>query len=419
LRNLSALGQFRRENRITLCPVRSVEYVGSVDLFSEVLYLKFSLKDSRILISLGVLLLILVFVGVYILVPDFRSGISATMSQLFGNTSSAVSDIATKPSQSNFDPSTGQYQSIITEEGDLDFFNNPEQQPVEEEHDPYADYPVTARIISLNTEGASYLIQDGIYWVLVDTSTGRDTDKILSVLKENQVKSLRYLIITNYNTFALGGAEKILDSIPVDFIVVAESVVTEEEGKPLLRYFDQKRLLYTVGSKHGRYPLDQGVLEVHQTHEKGSLMLTYYHGASKIVFTGDLMRIDEDRLDLLPTYIDALYLSYRRPEYEIPSGLIDHTKPKALYATGTGSLTATKKLLSTLTTAEYANHFYNLDSTLEFVLNGYTIKAPKPNVVVPQETPSTEEGQSSNADAGVNSDAESDSVSSDNSDSQG
>lgn len=334
--------------------------------------MKALLGNQKIVLVGGLGLILLMIVACWFFLPGFKSGLTTTFGGIFGNTSNAVASLGGNNNPTA--PADGSnLQPVVNQQGDIDFLEGkpkPEPTPVK---DPYEKYPILGQVNLLPTTGSAVLLQDGIHSVLMDTSSKEDGDLLIQQLNKHGVKSLRYLILTNYHPEALGGATTVLENFKVDYIILSENVTKEPSGQALISYLNSKHLLYTVVTGQGRYPLDKGVLEMYQTHESGSLIGVFYLNSTKLVFTNDITVIDKERYKLLPKRIDALFLSHRKDSYTVPEGLVEYLEPKNVVSVG-NSESSLSLLKSSLPTAEYNNKFLSASDAFTFLLNGFTVK---------------------------------------------
>ena len=149
---------------------------------------------------------------------------------------------------------------------------------------------------TVNDADCSILLSDG-HCVIIDTGEETDSEHIVSLLKENGVETIDYIILTHPDKDHIGGAGKILDSFQV------LSVITP--------YYGQYSSVYTsLTKKIDELDIERIVLTDTKQYKCGDLKLTVYppeesfydddneyslvtlvnHGKVNLLFAGDICK---------------------------------------------------------------------------------------------------------------------------------
>lgn len=294
------------------------------------------MNKKVIIASVSGLLVVIIFV--VLLLTPIGSGVMSMIKGIKDNTGNAIS-----PPTNDYGFEGGEVP-VVSDEGNPNFLN-------EEPYDIYAQgLPISLKVTSFKLSGNATLVQNDGYNVLIDSSSSADVSKLIEQLKQLGVEKIRYFITSNYNETAVGGATSIVKAFPVDYIVLAENVTEQAEGKSFVSYLDSSKLLYTIPTGTARYVLGSTIIELIQTHTGGSLLTVLYDGNTKMVITGDITQISPEAYEQLPTNVDTYLVSARKSVYTFPEGIIDKIKPKKIYMTGTNKEAVDKvsKEVSTL-----------------------------------------------------------------------
>lgn len=200
--------------------------------------------------------------------------------------------------------------------------NPPKRESVESgvEKDP------NLQIYFLEGKGSSVLIREEKTF-LIDSMDRESVDRLLSFLKDLNILSLDYLLLTNYHDSAFKGAEKLLDRVDVKYILLAENLANHSRGNALRAYLNNKKLVWTLANEDTLVGLGLSKVRFVKTHDDGSVLVVLQNGENKFLFTGDITRIDERALKQLPPSVDILSLSTRNDFYVFPKQLFSVVQP--------------------------------------------------------------------------------------------
>lgn len=80
--------------------------------------------------------------------------------------------------------------------------------------DPAASYAMTVTFLNIG-KADCFLIESPSGCVMIDTGTNADAQSILNLLEEKEIRQIDKLFITHFDKDHVGGADKILHSVPV------------------------------------------------------------------------------------------------------------------------------------------------------------------------------------------------------------
>ena len=133
--------------------------------------------------------------------------------------------------------------------------------------------------------------------ILLDTGESGFGKVILAKLQELGIEKLDYLIITHFDKDHVGGAKKVLESIPVDTVIQSnspktgasayEKYVAALETLSVTPVTLREELTFSLGD--AVFTLNPPALEVYPQEESNnsSRILTVTHGANRLLFCGD------------------------------------------------------------------------------------------------------------------------------------
>lgn len=213
----------------------------------------------------------------------------------------------------------------------------------------------TVFIHILDTEGTSVLVVEGNKTLLIDGGMLTDTEKIQRYLNSLGIGRLTYLVATNYHETAIEGLPKILSYYPVDYLIVSENISTDKKGENLTSYFSEKSLTANILSQKVTYKLETVTFELIPTHEGGSLLVLLSDEDNKILLSGDITRVDEEALTVLPENIDLYSISSRKQTYLFPKGVLEKVNPKTLVISGSSDKKEVTKELQKVQSVVFQN----------------------------------------------------------------
>jgi beta-lactamase superfamily II metal-dependent hydrolase len=133
--------------------------------------------------------------------------------------------------------------------------------------------------------------------VLIDTGVSGYGKTILAKLEELGIRQLDYLILTHFDKDHVGGAKKLLGSIPIGTILQSncpkegadayDKYVAALEGTGLEPVTVREAMRFSLGD--AEFAVDPPALERYDRDESNnsSLIVTVTHGENRLLFTGD------------------------------------------------------------------------------------------------------------------------------------
>ena len=148
--------------------------------------------------------------------------------------------------------------------------------------------------------------------MVIDTGEEDDGLELVSYLMNRGIRKVDVLVITHYDKDHVGGADTLVEKMPVDRVLVPDYESTSTEYADFVMALDKAGIVpeklresvsFTLGDAEVLVepPLDYGILELTRTHEilevdnDLSLITTIEHGNNRLVFMGDAekMRLRE------------------------------------------------------------------------------------------------------------------------------
>lgn len=277
-----------------------------------------TIKVKYIVWILSFMLVLSVLGGVFA-VEDIRRGVIMTIQETFHDTFRWFSDDGGRSS----DVDVKDTVDVGSISNDRFAEENPSKRESVEsgvEKDP------NLQIYFLDGKGSSVLIREEKTF-LIDSMDRESVDYLLSYLKDLNIVSLDYLLLTNYHDIAFKGAEKLLNQIDVEYILLAENLANHSRGNVLRTYLNNKKLVWTLANEDTLVELGLSKIRFVKTHDEGSVLVVLQNGENKFLFTGDITRIDERALKQLPSSVDILSLSTRNDFYVFPKQLLSVVQP--------------------------------------------------------------------------------------------
>ena len=159
---------------------------------------------------------------------------------------------------------------------------------------PAAEKPFSVVFLDVG-QGNATLLQTPDGDILVDCGPESAQETLCRKLKSRGVESLKFLILTHPDEDHIGGADVILEQIPVEAILYNGGTEESESFSRLLTAAAQKGLSVTALERDDRAALgDLSITVLHPANRtdpgegnKGSLVFRADYGALSILFTGD------------------------------------------------------------------------------------------------------------------------------------
>ena len=213
--------------------------------------------------------------------------------------------------------------------------------------DPERTYPMTVTFLNIG-KADCFLIESPSACVLIDTGKNGDADEILSILNEKGIRKIDKLFITHFDKDHVGGADRILRSLPVTTIYEPDY---DSDSKQTAQYraaipaetevirlqenasWTLDGIRYEVDVANGSFAADAGK---DNYDNNMSLVVRATCGSVSVLFTGD---VEQERLyEMLYENMDPcvlLKVPHHGLEEKYVRQLFDRVKPQ--YAVITSS----------------------------------------------------------------------------------
>lgn len=228
------------------------------------------------------------------------------------------------------------------------------------------------------------LIEIGDKTIMIDTGTNKNGDQICKVLKEKNIDTLEYLILTHMDKDHIGGADSVLNQVKVNNLIQADYAKESKQYEQYVQVIEEKNLQPIKlhkdindeinGAKISIYPaLKQKYAESNDY----SIIVGITYGKHSFLFAGDA---EEERLaeflSTNKTHYTFLKLPHHGRYNKLSEELIKSVEPTYGVITCSEDEMADDKILQLL-------EKYNVATFL--TLNGDVIaKSDGKNIVVNQ-----------------------------------
>ena len=193
------------------------------------------------------------------------------------------------------------------------------------------------QVVCINTIGdadSTLLCQQGAA-VLIDTGDEQDAEHILEILRQYQVKKLDYLILSHYDSDHIGGAQTILEQIPVGIVVAPDQSTEDERVIGLKAYLEEEKIPILYPVRTHRMSAGQMQLVVYPPLERHyndnnnySLAVLTRHQKVNMMFAGDALRKrSEELLHIDWPSVDLYKVAHHGRENAATGELFDRLTP--------------------------------------------------------------------------------------------
>ncbi|MBE7004755.1 MAG: MBL fold metallo-hydrolase [Ruminococcaceae bacterium] len=181
------------------------------------------------------------------------------------------------------------------------------------------------------------LLTTGESAVLIDAGEKGFGKTILAYLEERSIEKLDYLIVTHFDKDHVGGAAKVLNSIPVGTVLQNGSPKDSEEYKKYVRALSgagiepltvRERLSFTLDGVQYTVDPPRRAEYAADTSNNSSLIVSVQNGENRFLFLGDAQteRLSEF-LDADAAAYDVLKLPHHGKDEPLLSALLASAKP--------------------------------------------------------------------------------------------
>lgn len=262
-----------------------------------------------------IVVLLLLGVAMVLWIPDIRNGVIATIVGTVSDTGEIVSNggnednVPVKEDVLNDLPGGGGKSEEEEGEGDKKESN--------------------VKLYVLDTSGSSVLLTAGRRVVLFDGSFEGDADAVISKIKSLGYSKLDYLVVTNYHHSSTKGVPKILSKIDSDHVVISQSIEGFKFSRFLVDYLNSQGLVWTVPMDTMKVRLENTVVDLIPSYEKGSLIPVVYMDGLKVLITNDITDV-KNAVSGFPSQVDVWVLGTKNSFYSLPEGVLKSVKPKSI-----------------------------------------------------------------------------------------
>lgn len=156
----------------------------------------------------------------------------------------------------------------------------------------------------------SVIIKSGSEAMIIDSgNSSSDGVKILNVLSKKRVSKLKYVIATHPHQDHIGGLEKIINSIPVEKIIMPEKTSNTQTFENLLLAIQKRGLKITKPAVGETYKIGDSSFTIiapnrndYKDTNDHSVVIKFTHNTRSFLFTGDAG--EESEKDILKLDID-------------------------------------------------------------------------------------------------------------------
>lgn len=142
-------------------------------------------------------------------------------------------------------------------------------------------------------QGNSILIETTDCAMLIDADEGDKGMAIVNYLHSQNIEKLDYLVGTHTRSDHIGGLDEVLESFPVDRVLLPENANNTASLEEVLSTLDKKNLSITKPEPGTKYKLGDATFtilapdKVYQDLNNNSLVLKLNFGKTSFLFTGD------------------------------------------------------------------------------------------------------------------------------------
>lgn len=275
---------------------------------------------------LGALITLLVIiigsVSTYAFVPSVKNGINTTLNSTFNTTLGLVG-------KDNTDKVIG---------GKAPTFNASSYTPQRKEG--------TFKVHLFDTKGDAVILESDGDVALINSGEKEDVQAIKAKLNELGIKKVRYLIATHYHEEAIEGLLDVVNTVQVDFILLAENIDTTPLGASIIKTLDSKKLVWSYPKWNGVYPFGKTSIKFIKTHEKGSAIPYITNEKTTFLLSGTITRFDAENISKLPTSVSVYSINTESPVYSVNYTLLENIHAEQIIVSGNKANKVTEELKS-------------------------------------------------------------------------
>jgi beta-lactamase superfamily II metal-dependent hydrolase len=170
--------------------------------------------------------------------------------------------------------------------------------------------------------------------IVIDIGESDDKDEILNYLKENNITTIDYLILTHFDMDHIGGAPKVINNINTKNVIEPNYIKDSSEYKKLKTTLEEKQITPNILTKNLSFTADSTTFTIYtalkdnygkNASNEFSLVISATHGSNKFLFAGDA---EKERVQELTSQLDLQHTFIKIPHH----GVYDKNSEKFLKA---------------------------------------------------------------------------------------
>ena len=187
----------------------------------------------------------------------------------------------------------------------LAFFTNQFQQPQEEESTTQRSLPtdvLEVHFIDVG-QGDSILIEAGPNSMLIDAGENNKGSDVVNYLQQHNITDLDYVIGTHPHSDHIGGLDTVINSIPVDNVIMPDVAHTTQTFEDILDSLEKNDLHITKPEVGTSYQLGAATFTIiapnsneYEDMNDYSVGIKLTYGNNSFLFTGDASSTSEEEM---------------------------------------------------------------------------------------------------------------------------
>lgn len=157
-------------------------------------------------------------------------------------------------------------------------------------------------------QGDSALVECDGHYMLIDGGLPKESSKIYSILKKNNIQALDCIVASHAHADHIGGLSGALNYASVGTVLCSTDTYDTEEFESFKKYAEEKSTGITIPKEKDQYTLGSATIDIlavnYGEEDNSSIVLLITYGKNKFLFTGDMDSAEEGYL--CDTYQDEL-----------------------------------------------------------------------------------------------------------------